>query len=120
MYRCSCALPSFRCGKETSNNAEHAIRKRAKIKAQAGSLGIFRNSAFCLKCRIRHLRHTFATRALEECAKEERLVSRHVVALATYMGHADIAHTYWYLKASPELMSGIAVATEALVAKEGI
>jgi integrase/recombinase XerD len=50
---------------------------------------------------------------------EHKLVSRYFVALATYMGHADIAHTYWCLEATPELMVGIATATEALVAKEG-
>ena len=41
--------------------------------------------------------------------------ARHVVALATYMGHTDIAHTYWYLEATPELMADIAAAGEALV-----
>jgi hypothetical protein len=47
-------------------------------------------------------------------------VARHVVALATYMGHADIAHTYWYFEATPELMAGIAAAGEALVNGEGV
>ena len=37
---------------------------------------------------------------------------------ATYMGHADIANTYWYLEATPELMTGIAAAAEALIAGE--
>jgi integrase/recombinase XerD len=45
-----------------------------------------------------------------------RCVARHFVALATYMGHADIAHTYWYLQATPELMTDIAAAAEALIA----
>jgi hypothetical protein len=40
------------------------------------------------------------------------------VALSTYLGHADIAHTYWYLEATPELMTDIAAAAEALVAEE--
>jgi integrase/recombinase XerD len=70
--------------------------------------------------RIHDLRHTFATRALEKCATRREAVARHFVALATYMGHADIAHTYWYLEATPELMTGIAAAAEALVAGEGI
>jgi hypothetical protein len=34
------------------------------------------------------------------------------------MGHADIAHTYWYLEATPELMTAIAAAAEALVTGE--
>jgi integrase/recombinase XerD len=40
--------------------------------------------------------------------------------LATYLGHADIAHTYWYLEATPDLMTDIAATAEELVAREGI
>ena len=69
--------------------------------------------------RIHDLRHTFATRALERCSTRREAVARHFVALATYLGHADIAHTYWYLEATPELMTDIAAAAEALVAGEG-
>jgi integrase len=69
--------------------------------------------------RIHDLRHTFATRALEQCSTRREEVARHFVALATYLGHADIAHTYWYLEATPELMTGIAAAAEALIAGEG-
>ena len=68
--------------------------------------------------RIHDLRHTFATRALEQCSTRREAVGRHFVALATYMGHTDIAHTYWYLEATPELMTGIAAAAEALMAGE--
>jgi hypothetical protein len=32
------------------------------------------------------------------------------------MGHTDIVHTYWYLQATPELMTDIATAAEALMA----
>jgi integrase/recombinase XerD len=70
--------------------------------------------------RIHDLRHTFVTRALEKCATQQKLVARHFVALATYVGHADIADTYWYLATTPELMVGIATTTEALVAGEGV
>ena len=34
----------------------------------------------------------------------------------TYMGHSDLRYTYWYLQATPELMTDIAAAAEALVA----
>ncbi len=70
-------------------------------------------------CRIHDLRHTFATRALEQCSTRREAVARHFVALATYMGHTDIAHTYWYLETTPELMADIAAAGEALVNGEG-
>lgn len=66
--------------------------------------------------RIHDLRHTFATRSLEQCATRREPVSRHLVALSTYLGHADVAHTYWYLEATPELMVDIAAAGEILVA----
>lgn len=70
-------------------------------------------------CRIHDLRHTFATRALERCSMQRQAVARQFVALATYMGHTDIAHTYWYLEATPELMADVAAAGEALMAGEG-
>jgi integrase/recombinase XerD len=69
--------------------------------------------------RIHDLRHTFATRALEQCPLRGGAVARHFVALATYMGHRDMASTYWYLEATPELMTDIAAAAEALLGEEG-
>ena len=64
--------------------------------------------------RIHDLRHTVATRALEQCPTDRAEVARHFVALATYLGHTDITHTYWYLEATPELMTGLADAAETL------
>jgi integrase/recombinase XerD len=68
--------------------------------------------------RIHDLRHTFATRALEQCPLRGGAVARHFVALATYMGHRDMASTYWYLEATPELMTDIAAVAEALFGEE--
>jgi integrase/recombinase XerD len=65
--------------------------------------------------RIHDLRHTFATRALEQCGVERGAVARHFVALSTYLGHVDIRNTYWYLQATPEMMADIASAAEILV-----
>lgn len=31
-----------------------------------------------------------------------------MLAVSTYLGHAHVADTYWYLQATPGLMSGIA------------
>lgn len=67
--------------------------------------------------RIHDLRHTFATRVLEQCGAERGAVARHFVALATYLGHGDIRNTYWYMQATPELMTDIAAAAEALVGR---
>jgi len=68
--------------------------------------------------RIHDLRHTFATRVLEQCSAERNAVARHSVALATYLGHVDIKQTYWYLQSTAELMTDIAAAAETLAGRE--
>lgn len=68
--------------------------------------------------RIHDLRHSFATRVLEQCAMHGDEVARHVVALSTYLGHVDIVSTYWYQEATPELLASMARAAEVLVAEE--
>lgn len=64
--------------------------------------------------RIHDLRHTFAVRALERCRGGPTEIARHVLALTTYLGHANPSDTYWYLQATPKLLEGIASAGEAL------
>jgi integrase/recombinase XerD len=61
---------------------------------------------------IHALRHTFAVRALETCPDDRDRITRHMVALSTYLGHSDIADTYWYLEATPELMRNIAESSQ--------
>ena len=65
--------------------------------------------------RIHDLRHTFAVRSLESCSHDRTAVARHIVALSTYLGHAHVTDTYWYLHATPVLMGQIAEAGEALL-----
>jgi integrase len=62
--------------------------------------------------RIHDLRHSFAVRSLEQCPCNDDAVSRHVLALSTYLGHAHVGDTYWYLQATPGLMAQIANACE--------
>lgn len=65
--------------------------------------------------RIHDLRHTFAVRSLEQCPHDHAAVGRHTVALSTYLGHAHVTDTYWYLQAAPALMRQVAAASEALL-----
>ena len=65
-------------------------------------------------CRIQDLRHTFAVRSLEQCAGDRKSVARHMTALSTYLGHAHVSDTYWYLQATPKLLYDVAEAAEAL------
>ena len=64
------------------------------------------------------LRHTFATRALQTCPDGRDAVTRHMVALSTYLGHKSVAETYWYLEAVPDLMRDIADRVECLATGE--
>jgi integrase len=63
--------------------------------------------------RLYDLRHRFATRALEACPTSRELISQHMLALATYLGHTHITYTYWYLEHTPTLMADIAMRCEA-------
>lgn len=65
--------------------------------------------------RLMDLRHTFAVRALEACPDDRRQVGQHMLALTTYMGHAKVESTYYYLENTPELMVDIAQCCEAFV-----
>ena len=70
--------------------------------------------------RMHDLRHTFATRVLEQCATNREDVGRNFVALHTYLGHGHIRSTYWYLEATPHLMGEMAAAAEALIARRSV
>ena len=65
--------------------------------------------------RVHDLRHRFATRALEACSETRDHVGRHMLALTTYLGHAQIESTYWYLENTPQLMADIAARCEDFV-----
>jgi integrase len=55
--------------------------------------------------RVHDLRHTFAVRRVLLWQRQGTDIDQSMLALSTYMGHAKISHTYWYLTAIPELMS---------------
>jgi hypothetical protein len=51
-------------------------------------------------------------RSLEACGNNPQAVLQHMRALSTYLGHVDVANTYWYLEATPVLLSTIASVAE--------
>ena len=55
--------------------------------------------------RIHDLRHTFACRRLEQFYEAGLDITPRVAALATYLGHARVSDTYWYLTGTPELLA---------------
>lgn len=55
--------------------------------------------------RLHDLRHTFAVRRMLLWHADGTDIDQMMLALSTYMGHAEISYTYWYLTAVPELMA---------------
>lgn len=54
--------------------------------------------------RLQDFRHSFATGRLVEWYRAGLDVTRELPKLATYLGHVDVALTYWYIEAVPELL----------------
>jgi integrase len=62
--------------------------------------------------RLHDLRHTFATAHMTAAYAHDGDPDRVLSLLATWLGHSDAAHTYWYLSATGELMALAAVRLE--------
>ena len=55
--------------------------------------------------RVHDLRHAFAVASLLDWYSSGDDVDAMLPRLATYLGHSDPKHTFWYLSAAPELMA---------------
>lgn len=55
--------------------------------------------------RIHDLRHTFVVRRILEWQATGVDIDQAMLSLSTYVGHAMVTNTYWYLSAVPELMA---------------
>jgi integrase len=55
--------------------------------------------------RVHDLRHTFVVRRILLWQQRGVDVNQAMLSLSTYVGHANIADTYWYLQAVPELLA---------------
>ncbi len=58
--------------------------------------------------RLLDMRHSFAVGTLVRWHRDGVDVERHIPRLATWLGHAHVSDTYWYLSATPELMRAAA------------
>ena len=90
------------------NHAFRRVLQHAGIKPVRGRLP-----------RIHDLRHTFATRSLENCSTNRNEVAKHYVANSTYLGHVEISSGHWYHTSTPQLMTDMARAAETLAAAGG-
>ncbi len=64
--------------------------------------------------RIHDLRHSFVCHRLEQWYKQGLDIDRNILALSTYLGHAKVTDTYWYITATPELLALAAQRLEQL------
>lgn len=55
--------------------------------------------------RVHDLRHTFAMKIVRDWYRAGVDVERRLPQLSTYLGHVSPSTTYWYLTATPELLS---------------
>ncbi len=55
--------------------------------------------------RIHDMRHSFAVRRVLLWHEHGTDIDQAMLALSTYLGHAKISNTYWYLTGVPELMA---------------
>jgi integrase/recombinase XerD len=54
-------------------------------------------------------------RALEACPDGRDRITKHMLALSTYLGHSKVCDTYWYLQATPDLMRNISKCCESFI-----
>jgi integrase len=53
---------------------------------------------------LHDFRHRFAVETLLGWYKSGEDVERRLPVLSTYLGHVQVANTYWYLSGCPELL----------------
>jgi integrase len=68
--------------------------------------------------RIHDIRHSFACRRLLRWYAEGVELDHAVLALSTYLGHAQVSDTYWYLTGIPELLDLAATRFERFAAPD--
>lgn len=70
--------------------------------------------------RIHDLRHTFVVRRIVQWQKQGVDIDQAMLSLSTYVGHAMVSNTYWYLSAVPELMALAARRFESFTANQEV
>jgi integrase/recombinase XerD len=63
--------------------------------------------------RVHDLRFYFANQALTNGPGDHDGISRHMIALTTYLGHCDVRNSYWYLEATASLFAKVAETCES-------
>lgn len=90
-------------------NVHHAFHRLVRL------AGLTPRSSSC-RPRIHDLRHSFAVRSMLDAYAAGEDGQTRLTLLSTWLGHVHPASTYWYLSASPELMTVAAQRLDAHLA----
>ncbi len=71
------------------------------------------------QARIHDLRHTFICRRVQLWHEHGADIGNAMAALSTYVGHAKVSDTYWYLTGVPDLMAIVGERFEQFAATVG-
>jgi integrase len=121
----STVVDALRASGESAGEAPEASEPAYRVPKRLGrvpelfgrlvrSLGIASGSSQP-RPRLHDLRFYFANQALTNGPAHDIGISRHMVALTTYLGHRDVRNSYWYLEATPGLLARIAAHCEDFV-----
>ena len=66
--------------------------------------------------RVHDLRHALVVGRILSWQEQGIDIDQKMLALSTYVGHASVTNTYWYLSALPELLARAAEQFEPLMA----
>lgn len=67
--------------------------------------------------RIHDLRHTFVVRRIVQWQAQGVDIDQAMLSLSTYVGHAKVSDTYWYMSAVPQMMALAAGRFESFASK---
>jgi site-specific recombinase XerD len=96
--------PYFFCSRNDGRLDEGQVRRVFyKISRQIG----IRGASASHGPRLHDFRHRFAVQTLLRWHSNGEDVRRRLPTLSTYLGHAHVTDTYWYVTGTPELMAAV-------------
>ena len=96
--------PYFFCSRYDSRLDEGQVRR--VFYAMSRQIGI-RGTLASRGPRLHDFRHRFAVQTLLRWHRTGEDVHRRLPVLSTYLGHAHVTDTYWYVTGTPELMAAV-------------
>jgi integrase len=97
--RADCPMLLSLTGKPLPNRTVHHVFQKLRA-----SLGWTARGGHA-EVRVHDLRHTFACRRVQLWDGRGADIDNAIAALSTYLGHAKVSDTYWYLTGIPDLMA---------------